>query len=277
MKVFVCIVFIVVGFISWFSYYAKKFYNPYQLKMYIGVRGSGKSTFMTREAIKWQKKGFKVYSNFEIFGCYKFDTSDFGFYHLPPESVLILDEISIYFRNRSWKDFPKEAEQFIRYLRKYRIRLYCCSQNLDTDVKILSNMDAVYLLVKFANVFSIAKKIRRQQVLHGSEKDDDGSRKNEGFITENFAYDLPTTWEYCFIPRWIKFFNSFEVPELPKKKYYKYKFSNEPYLYSLTHYYGYKIDQIKGVYKSFKHLYEIEKTSFQMPEIEFNNIVLDSI
>lgn len=273
MKVFIVVVFAVFGFFSWFMYYAKKFRNDYQLQFYCGVRGSGKSTFMTRKAIYWQKRGKRVYSNFEIFGCYKFDSADFGFYHIPPESVLILDECSTIWRNRDWKSFPKEAEQFIRYLRKYRIRLYCCSQNLDTDVKILSNMDAVFLLVKVCNVFSIAKRIRRVQVLHGSEKNEDGSRKTEGFITENYAYDLPTTWEFCFIPRWIKFFNSFEAPELPKKKYSKYQFTNEPYLYSLTHYWGYKKDQIKGVYEHFKHLYIIEKTSFQMLENEFYELL----
>lgn len=255
--------------------YAKKFQNPYQLEFYIGVRGSGKSTHMTREAIQWQKKGYRVYCNSEVFGCYKFDPSDFGFYHLPPESVLLLDECSTIWRNRDWKSFPKESEQFIRYLRKYRIRLRCYTQNLDTDVKLLSNMDSVYLLVKFMNVFSVAKKIKRTQVLHGSERNEDGSRTSEGFITENYSYDLPTTWKVCFIPRWIKFFNSFEAPELPKKEYSKYIFTNEPYLYRLTHYYGYKLDQFNGIIEKYKHLYHINKFSFILSENEFKLINYD--
>ena len=128
----ILIVFMV--FVFLFMQYAKKFENPYQLEFYIGVRGSGKSTFATKEAIYWQKKGYRVYSNFEIFGCYKFDSSDFGFYHLPPESVLLLDEVSTIWRNRDWKSFPKESEQFIRYLRKY---LMNCSLSLGNDFQSL--------------------------------------------------------------------------------------------------------------------------------------------
>ena len=259
MKIFIVIVFIVFGFSLWFMNYAKQFKNPYQLEFYIGVRGSGKSTFATKEAIYWQKRGYRVYSNFEIFGCYKFDSSDFGFYHIPPDSILLLDEVSTIWRNRDWKSFPKESEQFIRYLRKYRIRLRCYTQNLDTDVKLLSNMDSVFLLSKFCEVFSIARKIKRTQVLHSSERNEDGSRTSEGFITENYSFDVPTTWKICFIPRWIKFFNSFEAPELPKKKYFKYKFTNEPYLYSLTHYWGYKKDQFKGFYTPNNELKNINK------------------
>ena len=275
MKYFVCIVFVVFVSVSLFMEYTKKFENVYQLIMLLGFRGKGKSSLLTKIAIYWQKRGKNVYSNYEIFGCYKFDSKDFGFYHLPPESVLILDEISTIFRNRNWKDFPEEAELFIRYLRKYRIRLYTASQNLDTDVKILSNMDAVFLLEKYFNVFTVAKKIKRSQVLHGSEQDENGKRESEGFITENYKFDVPTTWIFCYIPRWIKFFNSFEAPQLPKKKYYKYKFINEPYLYSLTHYWGYKKDQIIGLYNKCKHLYIIEKRSFIVDENEFKSIVYD--
>ena len=268
-KTILIILFVFVVFVFLFMQYAKKFENPYQLEFYIGVRGSGKSTFATKEAIYWQKKGYRVYSNFEIFGCYKFDSSDFGFYHLPPESVLLLDEVSTIWRNRDWKSFPKESEQFIRYLRKYRIRLRFYTQNLDTDVKLLSNMDSVYLLVKVMNVFTIAKKIKRTQVLHTSDKNDDGSRKSEGFITENYSYDIPTKWKVCYIPRWVKFFNSFEVPELPHKEYKKYVFNNEPYMYSLTHFDKYvKISCLEFVEEVKKQIY-YQLNSFKMyfPEV----------
>lgn len=260
MKTFVLIVFLLFLFLFLFVQYANKFKNPYLIEYYIGVRGSGKSTLATRDSIQMQRLGHRCYSNFEIFGCYQIDPKDVGFYHLPPESVLYLDEISLIWGNRDFKNFPKEVEAFFRYVRKYHIYVRCYSQSFDADKKLRELVDSIYILVKVLNVFTIAKRIKRTIVLHSSSKDDSGERQSEGFVSENFSYDLPTTWKVCFIPRWIRFFNSFEAPELPKKEYHKFIFNNEPYMYRLTHYKTYKIEQLNGLrseiqkqYKIFKH------------------------
>lgn len=248
----------VFGFLS----YAKKFSNPYLIEYFVGVRGSGKSTLATKEAIRFQKKGHRVYSNFEIFGCYKIDPSDVGFYRLPPESVLLLDEVSLIWSNRDFKTFPREVEAFFRYCRKYKIYCRLYSQNFDVDAKVRGLVDSIFILVKVANVFTIAKRVKRTLVLHQSTKDDDGVRVAEGFVSENYSYDLPSTWKICFIPRWIKFFNSFEAPQLPKKEHYKFLFINEAYMYRLTHYKTYKLIQMQELWQHIQKLYRIEKGSF---------------
>ena len=149
-----------------FMLWTKKFSNPYLIEYFLGVRGSGKSTIATKEAIKFEQKGHRVYSNFEIFGAYKIDTNDVGFYRLPPESVLLLDEVSLIWSNRDFKNFPKEVEAFMRYARKYRIYIRMFSQNFDTDAKIRGLVDNIYILQKFCNVWTIAKRVKRTIVLH---------------------------------------------------------------------------------------------------------------
>lgn len=271
MKTFVLIV-SVIGFCLYvFKYYCKQFENPYLIEYYVGVRGAGKSTLATKEAIEFQKKGFKVYANFEVFGAYRIDPADIGFYRVPPNSLLLLDEVSLIWSNRDFKNFPREVEAFFRYVRKYHVYTRMYSQNFDVDAKVRGLVDSIYILIKILNVFTIAKKVKRTIVLHGSTKDEDsGQRTSEGFISENFSYDLPSTWKVCFIPRWIKFFNSFEAPELPSKEFYKFQFVNEPYMYGLTHYKGYKIDQIKQLYHWLRKQYIIYKYAFG---IEYEDLI----
>ena len=198
-----------------------------------------------------------------MFGAYYVDPNDIGFYKIPPNSLLLLDEVSLVWSNREFQSFNKETEAFFRYVRKYHVYVRMYSQNFDVDKKIRGLVDSIYILVKVLNVFTIAKKVKRTIVLHSSTKDEDsGQRTSEGFVSENFSYDLPLSWKICFIPRWIKFFNSFEAPELPEKEYYKFQFINEPYMYGLTHYKGYKIDQVKQLYNWLQHKYIIYKYSF---------------
>lgn len=269
MKTFLLIVFILVFCFYLFMMWTEKFSNPYQVEFYVGVRGAGKSTLATKEAIKFQKKGYRVYSNFEIFGCYKIDPSDIGFYKIPPNSCLLLDEVSLIWSNRNFANFPEEVDAFFRYIRKYKIYCRMYSQVFDVDRKIRTLCDRIFILVKLLNVFVIAKAVKRTVVLHSSSKDEETQqRTSEGFVSENFSYDLPSLWKFCYIPRWIKFFNSFEAPELPKKEYKKYEFINEPYMYSLTHYSGYKLDQMKQVYESLRKKYIIYKYSFGIDLLE---------
>ena len=52
----------------------KSYDNPYKLVMIYGKKGSGKTTYLTKQAIKFNLKGWYVFSNTEIFNTYKLDT-----------------------------------------------------------------------------------------------------------------------------------------------------------------------------------------------------------
>ena len=61
------------AFILFIGYHVIKYRNPYKLYMVFGRKGSGKTTLMNKLAQQYLKKGWSVYSNSDIPGCYQFD------------------------------------------------------------------------------------------------------------------------------------------------------------------------------------------------------------
>ena len=61
-----------------FLRYCNSYSNPYKLIMVFGKKGSGKTTYLTKEALKAIKRGTKVYSTVKIPGTNFFDVYDIG-------------------------------------------------------------------------------------------------------------------------------------------------------------------------------------------------------
>lgn len=188
----------------------------------------------------------------EIFGCNKLEIDDIGFRDFPVNSVLLIDEVSLIWDNRNFKSFKPEVAKFFRLQRHNRCITYLFSQNFDVDKKIRDLCDDMYLLTNLFGFLSVARKIRKTPTLHQPSTDDTGKSNNEGFITEDYTFDFPSTWIFTYIPRYIKFFNSFEVDPMKPVNRKKYVFINEPYLYKLTHFNFYVKDLAKDKYKYIK-------------------------
>lgn len=261
------IIFFILFFI--FIYYSKKFSNPYILTMIFGKKGSGKTTLLTKLSIKYNKMGYKVFSNVEIFGCYKLNIKDIGYKDFPINSVILIDEVSLIWDNRNFKSFDMNIAKYFRLMRHHKNICFMFSQTFDIDKKLRDLCDQMYLLVNIGGFLSIAKKIKKVPTLHQPQKDESGSATTEGFITEDYSFYSIFSWIFTFIPRYIKFFNSFELEEGIKVKRRKYKFNNESYLYKLTHYGFYKKDQLKDIYIKFKKYMHTIKFSFNVKFDEF--------
>lgn len=208
-----------------------------------------KTTLLTKLSIKYNKLGYHVFSNVEIFGCNKLNIDDIGFRDFPPNSVILIDEVSLIWDNRQFKSFKPEVAKFFRLQRHNRCITYLFSQNFDVDKKIRDLCDDMYLLTNIFGFISVARKIRKTPTLHQPDTDDTGKSNNEGFITEDYTFDFPSTWIFTYIPRYIKFFNSFEVEPMDPVNRKKYVFINEPYLYKLTHFKFYFKDLCIDAYK----------------------------
>ena len=72
---------------------AIKYKNPFKLILIFGKKGSGKSTYLTKLAYKYQKKKWNVYSTEPIPGCYLIKHDDIGFVEITENSLLLIDEI----------------------------------------------------------------------------------------------------------------------------------------------------------------------------------------
>lgn len=236
-----------------------RYRNRYRLTMVFGKKGSGKTTLLTKLAIKYRKMGFPVFSNVEIFGCNVLNIDDIGEKEFPVNSVLLIDEVSLIWDNRNFKTFPQKVARYFRLQRHYRNIVYLFSQNFDVDKKIRDLCDDMYLLTNFFGYLSVARKIKKTPTLHQPETDESGSARQEGFITEDFRFDLPSSWIFTYIPRYISFFNSFEVDRQEHVERLKYRFKNEEYLQKLTRWKFYKQEQIRWTLERLqKKFYEMQ-------------------
>lgn len=244
--------------------------------MVFGKKGSGKTTLLTKLAIKYRKMGFPVFSNVEIFGCHKLNIEDIGEKEFPINAVLLIDEVSLIWDNRNFKTFPQKVARYFRLQRHYRNIVYLFSQNFDVDKKIRDLCDDMYLLTNFFGYLSVARRIKKTPTLHQPETDESGSSSKEGFITEDFRFDLPSSWIFTYIPRYIRFFNSFEVERYEKVQRDKYIFQNEDYLQKLTNWKFYKKEQIHDLCSIVSQRIHQERNAIWMSDQQYFELVSKS-
>lgn len=209
-------------FLIVFHLFTKKYLNPYKLIFIFGKKGSGKSTLLTKYALDYMKKGWNVYSTEHCPGTYQISYQDIGVKKIPPNSVVIVDEVGMIWDSRNFKNFPTYVRDYFKLQRHYKHVVILASQTFDVDKKIRDLADEMYLVNKRFRVFSYAKKILRKTVLVESKYSKDGDSK----ISEDLEFDsLLFFWagsrKFTFIPKYIKYFDSFKVPELKEKVFEK--------------------------------------------------------
>lgn len=227
------IVFIVLS--VWSRFYS----NPYRLAILHGAKGSGKSTLGAKFAILYQNMGWSVFSDTPIYGCYKLDINWLGRNDFPERTLIIIDEGAISFDNRKFSTFSDELRNFFTMQRHSKVYVVILTQSynmLDKKVRLLT--DDIYVVVNYLNIFSIAKKVHRGT---GLSQDQDGT----GTIAETYTWELPFYWRFTFIPRWIHFFDSFQIDPKPAVPKIPHKFLNEAECEKYRSWKYYKVQQIK--------------------------------
>ena len=198
---------------------------------YFGLPGSGKTTFLTMIAQKELKrialgksKYEYVLTNFYCEGTFRIDYMDLGKFDLR-NSLILLDEITLDADSRDFKFFPKEKRYFFVLHRHYNCDIIYFTQQWDAVDKKIRNLtsDLFYVKKAFCNVqgllfrpfqcFSVARRIFRTIDINEYTKE----------IVS--GYRFPTTFErffgrtkqFCFRPKWYKYFDSWDIPqELPE-------------------------------------------------------------
>ncbi len=234
----------------------QKYYNPYKLIMIFGKKGSGKSTTLTKYAMQHIRTGWTVYSTEQIPGTYYINPDWIGFVQLEdfnfkpfnsgdykglvklfkivrnwifpysPKILLLCDEVGMIWDNRNYKSFKPEVRDFFKLQRHYHVKCVLFSQTFDIDKKLRDLTDQMYLVKNFARVFTYGKRIRKFITIKESQTDDSSS------LAEGLEFDSLFWWwlgsrTLTFIPRWSKYFNSFEAPELQRVEYVQTPFVHE--------------------------------------------------
>lgn len=201
--------------------------NPEKLTVLYGGPGSGKSTYLTLEAVRALKSGYPVYSNVPIKGCFQVEISDLGKWNIPSGSLLIVDEIgselnnrdfSVNFRSIKHKDGTVSPSLALKWWKQHRhegVECIAASQGFDDMDKKIQTLGSDYFIVRKIPLkgFPIVylKEIRKRPDL-----DEESHQPVDGFFFRKFGFRL------CFGRFCWPYFDSFSRMGLPEKSWVKY-------------------------------------------------------
>ena len=153
-------------FIFVFCLVTRNYVNPYKLIFVFGKKGSGKSTLLTKLAIQYSRKKWSVFTTENIPGTQNIsDPRQIFSMNFPEKSCIFIDEVSLIWDNRDFKNMDKRVIEWFRYQRHHKCRVYFFSQTFDIDKKLRDLADDMFLVNKFLRVFVVAKHIVRKPVV----------------------------------------------------------------------------------------------------------------
>lgn len=219
MKTFLLILLIAfIAFLVFTLYFARKYATPFKFYTVIGKPGSGKTTMMVKLAHKYRKKGWTVYANVEIPGTYYIPDSDITKVELKRKSLLLIDEIALIWSSRNFKKFGDDERSWWKLFRHRQLRIYGFSQSVDFDKTIRLLATEIWVLCCYFGIYSVAKKVKRKFPVVSKDSEGESQITDEYSITPFFMAPFGARM-YTFIPRWAKYFNSFDAPPLPEKEF----------------------------------------------------------
>lgn len=193
------------------------------VSLYFGLPGCGKSTLLSSFALKGLRKRSpykNVYCNvhLNIEGIIYIDPMDLGKYNIH-DGIVLIDEATIAFDSRDYKNFSKNLVSFFMLHRHYNVDIYLFSQGWDTvDRKIRIITDRVYYVYK--GIFTGHWFTRWYRVPYDIIIPD--PKKNTEKLGEIIqGYCKPGILGRIFggrlyRPRYYKYFDSWEAPALPE-------------------------------------------------------------
>lgn len=168
-----------------------------------GLPGTGKSCYLSNVAHRrsTRRKYERVYSNYPIEGCYTLNTDWLGVYNYS-NCLVLIDEISLVFDSRDYRNFPAHTKQFFALSRHYKCDIIYCSQSYeDCDKRIRNITDSVYQITQsIIPGFSRVRRIVKTMSC------------SDGLIKE--SYELSGLGRFIYRPRQYRYFDSFTAPEL---------------------------------------------------------------
>lgn len=187
--------------------------SPYHFILKFGKPGCGKTTDMCKQAIKYLKKGWHVYCNvpIQVDGVRYFKTEDFGDW-TDDHSLILVDELNLYFDNRNFKNFSKKALEYTRLYRHNRVIVIGYSQTFDCDKKMRDIRDVMYLMFKVGRMSCISRKIRKVLTIRQANESADADSQ----VVDNLEF---YHWwqkgriEYTFIPKYAKYHDTYSRPD----------------------------------------------------------------
>lgn len=148
--------------------------NSSSCSMYVGDRGSGKSTLMAMACCDAVKHQLPVYSNYPMLGAFAIPTlelskkdgskkiyldKDWLYSTDLSNSLVLLDEVRTIWNARAFKDWNEQDEEFFNFIRKNNTSVIMATQRYDgVDLNIRCAIDMTFFIQRtrfFKNLSSI--------------------------------------------------------------------------------------------------------------------------
>ena len=199
------------------------------VSLLFGLPGAGKSTIMASIAYKNLKAKRKKYdhilSNVDFGSIPPFDKvtlikgDDLGKYEGFENSLILIDEASLEWDSRNFKNFSYEKMQFFLLHRHWNCDIMLFTQQWDAiDRKIRVITDRVYYVYKgFYTGFFLSKYYRIPYGIIIPDPNKKQSGEKLGEIIQGYAKPNIIQRLFChrvFLPKYYKYFDSWERPKL---------------------------------------------------------------
>lgn len=121
----------IIKWVLWDFFHGKSYFKLYGIWAFTGYYGQGKSLGEVNFAFNLKEKhpelDIKIYSNFDVKGQDGRIYSWEDILTLPPNTILLFDEIQSTFTSTKFKDFPLELLWKITQCRKQGLAIFCTS------------------------------------------------------------------------------------------------------------------------------------------------------
>lgn len=197
-------------------YYSVKYSSPFILILNLGKKRCGKTSDIVKQSMKYNKKGWTVYSTERIPGTYLVDPDDIGFYEMQERSVLFIDEIGIVWHKREFKKFMKEVREWFKLQGHRKIRVYAYSQSYDVDASLRELCDEIWMFKKIFGCVTVKRKVIKDLGLV------EATAESESRFVENLRkvpWIVPGATKFNWIPKYGRYFDSFSAPDLAEKEF----------------------------------------------------------
>lgn len=217
LKWFLIILTIIVVPLLVFHLLTRKYINPYKLYVIFGPKGSGKSCSMQKDLIKHHKRGWHCFadSNTDLPFVKYIDAKQLYNYTFPKNSFIVIDEVNLLWDNRDFKSFDPRIQSWLRQQRKFHCKIYMYSQTFDADKKIRDLADRLAIQSKFARVFTVRTYYTKTPRILSAETTREAARIADDYIRVPFLFGGK---DICYMPKYIKTYNTDEVMEVKNAK-----------------------------------------------------------
>lgn len=177
----------------------------WDVTMYIGKKGCGKTCTIAKLSQKYLKKGYNVYCSIEIPGTRLFNPRDLKSFTPLEQSIILVDEVGLIWDNRQFKSFDHGFTEWFKYSRQYRCKVFLFSQSFDIDLKIRSLVDHMYLMTRIGKV-TLARPVIKTI---GISQDQDGN----GRLVDTYRFGSIFGWQWTLLSRYYGLFKSYDPPK----------------------------------------------------------------